>query len=426
MKKMLIGLSVVLGLVAVAWLATTPPSYYEPAPPRIIGEVPAELTAATLGDVIRDAGVSIASGLPGHDEVLPLPGTDDVLVSGRDEWIWRIDVARDTAEKLAYSPVSPTGAHTIPGRPDAVYYCMARLDYHEYDENPGLYLLDLETREFTPVVTRVPLTGTMRADGLEIPNHDQPFEDLVHTTPLKNTPHAKLDAANSRPMQFCNDLDVSSDGRYVFMTEPFSNPKASSGLGAMPEGITLARNGRVWRYDSVTTEVGLVLENNVFADGILVEEDAQGRVTALLIAETVNFRIGRAHLAGPRAGAYDRLWDNLPGLPDGMDRDSEGRIWIGIIKDRTPLMTWMHANPWIKPLLLRIPAQMLPRTMGTGLLALSPDASEILAYSHHDGSRVVDISVVAPGGDKLFLPSFYKDNRGLHYVPIDAVLKDAP
>lgn len=409
-------------LAGVAWLASAPPSYHEPAPPRVIGEPPPELARADVGDVIRQHGVSIADALPGHDEVLPLPGTDAVLISGRDEWIWKVNVRTNTAEQFAFSPVSPTGAHLIPGESDAVYYCMARLDYHQYTQGPGLYRLDLESREFTPIVTRVPITGTLRPDGLEVPNHKAPDEDLVHATPLNNTPHAALTASNSRPMQFCNDLDVSSDGRFVFMTEPFSNPKASSGLGAMPDGITLARNGRVWRYDTQTTEVGLVLENNVFADGILVEEDGSGRVTSLLIAETVNFRIGRAWLTGPKAGSYDRLWDDLPGLPDGMDRDDSGRIWVGLIKDRTRLMTWMHANPWVKPLVLRIPAERLPRTLGTAILALSADASEVLAFSHHDGSRVVDISVVAPAGDKLFLPSFYQHNIGLHYVPIDAVL----
>ena len=112
-------------------------------------------------------------------------------------------------------------------------------------------------------------------------------------------------------------------------------------------------------------------------------------------------RIGRAHLTGSRAGSYDVLWDDLPGLPDGMDRDSKGRIWVALIKDRTPLMTWMHANPWIKPLILRVPPRYLPRTLDTGVLALSADAGEVLAYSHHDGSRVVDGLTHLRGGGEL-------------------------
>lgn len=416
----------IIGVVLVLsglWIATEPPSYHEIGTRRTFDSAPADLMQADRGDAIKAQGMTIAPQLPGHDEILPLPDGEHVLVSGRDEWIWRVNVTTGAAEKLAYSPVSPTGARLMPGQTDQVYFCMARLDHHQYDNNPGLYRLDLTTRAFTEIVTRVPLTGKMRADGLEKPNFDEPYQEKVYTTPFKETAVSELNATNSRILQFCNDLDVTSDGSHIYISEPFSHPNASSGLGAIPEGITLARNGRVWRYDTVNQRIGLVLENNIFADGILIEQDSDGKEAGLLISETVNSRIGRVHLKGPKAGQYEVLWDNLPGLPDGIDRDDQGRIWIALIKDRTPLMTWMHHNPWIKPLVLRIPPQWLSSSKGTAILGLSADANSIIAYSHHNGSRLLDISVVAPAGDVLYLPSFYKNNTGLHYVPINALLK---
>lgn len=423
MRKSLTGAVIVLAALAVLWIATTPPSYYEPAGLREIGAPPEALARVDSGDMIKVHAIQWAPELPGHDEVLPLPGTHKVLISGRDEWIWQVDTEKNTAEKLAFSPVSPTGARLVPGQPDQVYYCMARLDNHNYEHGPGLYRLDLNTRKFTEVVTRVPLTGRMREDGLEVPNATDPAQEMVYPAALKNTALTQLTPQNSRPLQFCNDLDVSADGRHIYISEPFSNPKASSGLGALPEGITLARNGRIWRYDTQTQSIGLVLENNVFSDGILIEYDAQGKETGVLVSETVNLRIGRAHFTGPKAGTYEVLWDNLPGLPDGMDRDDKGRIWVGLIKERTPLMNWIHRNPWIKPALLRIPPTWLPPSRGTAILGLSPDASQVIAYSHHDGSKVLDISVVVPSGDMLYLPSFYKDNKGLTAIPMRTVLR---
>ncbi|BDA79528.1 hypothetical protein LPTSP3_g24580 [Leptospira kobayashii] len=422
MKKTSIILTVICLSGLTIWVTSAPPSYYEPTGPRFMEKIPEELTKADIGDVISSDVISLVREIPGHDEILPLKGSDKILVSARDEWIWLVDLKTEKAEKLAKSPVSPTGAHIVPGKDDQVYFCMARLDYNSYEKGPGLYSLDLGTKKFSEVVTRVPLTGIMREDGLEIPNSVGNDRVIVYPEPFKETKVTDLTGDGSRQLQFCNDLAVSKDGRHVYITEPFSNPKASSGLGAFAEGITLARNGRVWRYDTISKSIGLVVENIIFADGILIEYDKQGTEVSLLISETVNFRIGRAHLSGPTSGSYDVLWDNLPGLPDGLDRDSSGRIWVALIKDRTGLMTWMHANPWIKPAILRIPAKWLPKSKGTGFFALSPDASKVIAFSHHNGSKVLDISVVVPGGNKLFLPSFYKDNTGIHYLPIDSVI----
>ena len=80
---------------------------------------------------------------------------------------------------------------------------MARLDYHEYDRGPGLYRLDIEEGTFQPILTRVPLTGTMRQDGLELPNYDQPDKAKVYARPFKEIHVGELTPSNSRPMQFC-------------------------------------------------------------------------------------------------------------------------------------------------------------------------------------------------------------------------------
>ncbi|WP_159660446.1 SMP-30/gluconolactonase/LRE family protein [Alcanivorax xiamenensis] len=420
-KTSLLGLVIVVSAVS-GWVVTEPASYHEVGDIRVFGNTPKEITEMATGDVIASEGRTLAEKLPGHDEILPLHDGKHVLVSGRDEWIWKVNLHDGSSEKLAYSPVSPTGARIDPNNPGQVYFCMARLDFHDYENDPGLYKLDLKSGTFIPVVTRVPVTGNLRPDGLEIPNHANDNQEVVHLPPYKQTDVTSLEASNSRVLQFCNDLDISRDGQHIYITEPFSHPKASSGLGAFAEGITLARNGRVWRYDTDTQQVGLVLENNIFSDGILIEYDASGNETGLLISETVNSRIGRVHLSGEKAGEYELLWDDLPGLPDGMDRDSEGRIWVGLIKDRTALMTWMHRNPWLKPLVLRIPPHLLPASKGTAVLGLSPDASRVIAYTHHDGSRLLDISVVVPVGKDLYLSSFYKNNAGIHSVPIKAVL----
>ncbi len=425
MKKRYTVIAGLLAIGSAGWFLTAPPSYHEPGRAQIIGDPPTEILQADIGDVIAGNIVTLATDVKGHDEILPIPGTNDVLVSARDEWIWRVNSETGTAEKLAYSPVSPTGARMMPGNKNLAFYCMARLDHNIYDKSPGLYLLDIEAGTFSPLVTRVPITGNLRNDGLEVPNFDDPDTGKVHVQPFLELAPSDLNDGNSRPMQFCNDLDVTTDGRYVYFTEPFSHPKASSGLGAVPEAITLARNGRVWRYDTETQKVGLVVENSIFADGILVEYSDSGTVESLLITETVNFAITRAYLTGPKAGEYKVLWKDLPSLPDGMDRDADGRIWVGLIKARSGLSAFIHARPALKNILLRLPAEwLIGIERETGFVVFSQDASEVLAYTVHSGEAVRDLSVVIPSKDKLWLSSFFKDNVGVHYVPINAIFKD--
>ena len=110
-------------------------------------------------------------------------------------------------------------------------------------------------------------------------------------------------------------------------------------------------------------------------------------------------------------------------MPDGMDRDSEGRIWIGILKQRSGTIDWIHRSPWIKPFLLRLPAGLMPVSRKTSFLALSADASEALYYTEHDGSVVSDISVVVPGRKELYLAVFNDQSRGLHRVRYPAGLE---
>ena len=132
-------------LIAIAWLVTRPASYHEVGESRNLGEMPLALIEADIGDIISRYLVTIGKEVPAHDEVLQVTGTDKVLVSARDELIWEVDINTGKASRLAYSPVSPTGAKMVPGSDRLAYYCMARLYYNEYQHDPGLYLLNLET-----------------------------------------------------------------------------------------------------------------------------------------------------------------------------------------------------------------------------------------------------------------------------------------
>ena len=402
--------------ILVWWFASSPPSYIEVAPPylELLPDGPPELARWKQADrdFVAQKVETLPSDLPGHDEVVILPERKQALVTAMDGWIWLVDLVTGKAGRFVDPPLNAAGALRDPTHPNRVFFCAARLYGQKYSptEHSGVYSLDLNTKAILPVVLRVPLP----------PERVPPRTGQNGSVFVGNEVAASsLTEVNSRRVQFCNDLDVSRDGQRIYFSEPFAYQNASMGGGAFREAISLGRNGRLWMADISKRTVRLVAQNYTFIDGVLLEyPDAKSKVeSAVLVSETVKFRLLRFHISGERAGQDQLLWHSLPGLPDGLDRDARGRVWVGLVKDRSRVVTYVHRHPWLKPLLLRLPHWLLPVPKRTGIMALSADASRVLFYSMHAGSKLTDISVVVPGADHLYLPVFREGQRGLHRIP---------
>ena len=408
---------VVIVITLVWWVGTTPPDYLRSAPAYVIGEVPESiLKVKASGDPIGDTLITIAPEIRGYDDVILQEDKGRAFVTGRDGWIWIVDLETGEAEQFVDAPLMAAGAHELPGDEDKICFCSSYLYGSTYpdDERVGLYQVDLNTKEITPLALRVPLppeppipTGTNQGT----------FYTRATEKPLAM---ADMDDSNSRPIVFCNDVAVSSDGLRFYFSEPFSYEGASMGGGAVGEAITLGNNGRLWKYDAEAQTVSLVAHGYNFVDGVLLEESEQNGVTrehAVLISETTKFRLLRLHLEGEKAGEDEVVWDALPAMPDGLERDAAGNIWIGMIKQRSGLITWIHANPWIKPLMLRLPLELLPVPTVTSVFVISPDGATPLWYAEHPGTKIQDIAVVIPGKTDIYLANFAEETPGLHRMP---------
>ena len=398
-------------LSAIAWLRCAPPYAIEIAPAYAMGEVsPAILAVQAGGDPIAARGETMAHEVPGYDEIVLQEHLGRAFVTAMDGRIWRLDLASGRAEPFVDPPLMAAGARAVPGRDDLVWFCASRLHGATYpaSEQVGLYELEISTRTVRPLLLRVPTPPPRQ------PPRAGRLGTLYAPDERPRLGAAALDEANSRPIAFCNDLDVSRDGQRIYWSEPFDGPGASMGGGAFYEGIGLGRNGRLWLHDLARGEVSLVAQGYTFLDGVLLEHAGEGDETSLLVTETPKFRVLRFELGSDRD---EEVWHGLPGMPDGLDRDADGRVWIGLLKERSPAVTWIHANPWLKSLLLRVPRAWLPEPHRTGVLALSPDARTPLYFAMHDGSRAAEISVAVPGRERVFLPSFSPHTPGVHSLP---------
>ena len=150
---------------------------------------------------------------------------------------------------------------------------------------------------------------------------------------------------------------------------------AGADCECVDEAIALAPNGRLWRHDLDSGTTRLIAEGFHFINGVLADlHPGQPREESVLVTQTSLFRLTRFYLRGPRAGTAEVVLDGITGMADGMDRDANGRIWLALFAERGPLLTWLHANAWLKPLFMRLPADLLLRQVGrTGVLVVSPD-----------------------------------------------------
>lgn len=421
-------LAIVLLLVittAVWWVMSAPPAGLVIAPPYAMGDTPqAILAVQDRSDPIASSLETIALEIPGHDEVILQEHRNRAFISATDGRIWKVDLESGEAEPIADPPLMPAGMRVLPTDEDTLCFCGMRMFGETYPANEriGLYELDTRTGKVRLLLDRVPLPPPISTPRSG--NEGTVFAgDNLHL--LKR---ADMTGDNSRLIAFCNDLDISADGKRIYFSEPFSREDASMGGGAFREAIALGNNGRLWLYDREQNAAGLVAQDYAFVDGVLIE-DSPGREESILINEATKFRMLRVFVGGERAGQDEVVWADLPGVPDGLDRDADGRIWVGLLKERSGLLTWLHRNPWVKPFFLRLPLDLLPVPKATGILALSPDASEALYYAAHDGSRISDIAVVVPGAKHLYLATMTRESPGIHRIPhplLDAPTKTPP
>lgn len=371
----------------------------------------------------------IVKGIPALDELVIQSGLGRAFGAAMDGWIWRIDLRTNMAEPYVQAPLLPAGMVIDPSNSDRIYFCASRASADQNDAPPGVYALDISSKQIQAIGLRVPkMPRSASGDSLVDPESaaNRTKGNIGRIYIPGQGPRIPLNSEAGRPVEKCDDLAISADGQRIYFTEPYDHPGAILGVSwqSFAEALTLGENGRVWLYDLADESAQLIAEGYSYLDGILLENGADGRETALIVGELSKFRLLRLALRGPDSMQDSIFVEGLPGLPDGLDRDEQGRIWIALVKMRSGLLNTVHAYPFLKHLLLRVPYDMLPISKQTGLVVVSPEGRP-LHVAVHGGELFSNIIVVVPGPDQVYLALYHPDQKDLLSIPYPPGLQDS-
>ena len=221
-----------------------------------------------------------------------LDGPEDVVVDSsgaiycgdRRGWIWRIPHADGVPELLARVGGHPLGVAL--DRDESVVICVAGM---------GLY--------------QVSQAGKISSLATEVPRSRNRIND---------------DSA----IRLADDLDITVDGTVYFSD-------ASTRFDGDEYFLDLIENrpnGRLLSFDPKTGRTTVELRNYSFPNGVCISHDGK----SVLINSSNLYRIDRYWIDGPKKGQVEPLVTNLPGVPDNINRASDGTYWVAFAGMRTP------------------------------------------------------------------------------------------
>jgi sugar lactone lactonase YvrE len=173
-----------------------------------------------------------------------------------------------------------------------------------------------------------------------------------------------------RPMVFCNNAAVASDG-----TVWFSDSSTRYGLERWQSEVAEdTRSGRLIRMAPDGT-VEVVLEGLSFANGVALSRDE----SYVVVAETSARTVVRLWLTGERAGSRDLLAHDLPGYPDNVALGSDGLIWVALTSPTERLVTLLQRGPaWLARTASRAPQRLQPKPKQVVLVRAYDDAGRVV------------------------------------------------
>lgn len=201
------------------------------------------------------------------------------------------------------------------------------------------------------------------------------YVGLLKVSPDGVVTHLAKNTKSGSPIGFADDLDIAPDGA-IYFTD------ASTKFGAVASGGTLAGSfldlmehgghGRVLKHDPATGETTVHLDGLNFANGLAMTADG----SHYLVVDTGTYAVLKVAVDGSAPPV--RIVENLPGFPDNINRNADGTFWLGLVSPRSDVADGVAGKPFMRKVIMRLPAAMRPAAQRYGFVMRINEAGEVL------------------------------------------------
>ncbi|RWR80341.1 protein STRICTOSIDINE SYNTHASE-LIKE 3 [Cinnamomum micranthum f. kanehirae] len=275
-----------------------------------------------------------------------------------------------------------------------------------------------ESVAFDPL-GRGPYTGV--ADGRILFWNGESWSDFAYTSPNRSElcdpkpsplSYLKNEHICGRPLGLRFDKktgDLYIADAYFGLLKVGPEGGLATPLATEAEGVVFSAedSGRLLKYNPVTQETTVLIQNLQFPNGVSMSKDG----SFFVFCELSPSRLRRYWLKGEKAGTSE-VFAILPGFPDNIRTNEKGEFWVAIHSRRTWYSYICGLYPKLRLFLLKLPIsakiQFLLTIGGRPhalIIKYSPDGEIIEVLEDSQGKVVKAVSEVEEKDGKLWMGS---------------------
>jgi len=223
-------------------------------------------------------------------------------------------------------------------------------------------------------------------------------------------------------LRYVDDLFLSKDEKKIYfsdatqsgaplefgesVTQNRKRTRFNEEKGSIQTALEGRRDGRLLVFDRETRKTTVLIEDLFFGNGVALSQDE----SFVLVCETLQSRILRYWLKGPKQGEVDVFIDNLCGYPDSLDRSESdpSTFWVPIVAPPNNLVTWVIPHTFLRNLISLVPDPLKPAPHAYGLFLRVSETGEIIDTFHDPSGVVVSgVTSVTEHEGKLYLGNLH-------------------